>query len=112
MFNGIIWGSRKWGGGVSSNVCNMWWNCKNFAHMRFVFKDSDEKLDIKVKSRFEWDFFSLGSLFDWREMFQFSLFLHIFAICNESMKTEDDFYQKSNDNVLKNNDFLVNPILG
>ena len=39
----------------------------------FVFKNSNEKLDIKVKSRFWMGFYSLGSLFDWRETLQFSL---------------------------------------
>ena len=57
----------------------------------FVFKNCNEKFDKRL-IKIWMGFFSLGSLFDWREMFQFSLFLHIFAICNESMKTEDDFF--------------------
>ena len=67
--------------------------------MRFVFKDSNEKLDIKVKSRFEWDFFPWGAFLIEEKCYSFHCrnvflleFLHIFAICNESMKTEDDFF--------------------
>ena len=58
----------------------------------FVFKNSNEKLDKRL-IQIWMGFFSLGSLFDWSRNVFLLKFLHIFAICNESMKTEDDFFE-------------------